>query len=708
MPRLLKQSTVKIFRIGPFLDSTDGVMAETGLSIAQADIQISKAGGAFAQTSDGSPTTTHDADGWYQCPLTATDSATLGMLTVQIAMAGALPVWEHFMVVTANMFDSLVAGSDKLAVDTQELNGTALTGRDIGASVLVSPGSGAGQLDVANGVVKSNLAQILGTALTETGGYLAAGFKKFFNIVTPLLTVETTVQAAADAALVANHLDHIFKTNYDPASKPGVATALLNELVESDAGVSRYTANALELAPDTTASLTLHSDYNAAKTAAAPGAAMTLTGAYDAAKSAAAPGAAMALTGAYDAAKTAASETELDHVEKFAGTLYYVDGTSGNDSNDGSSPSSAFATIGKAITEAGVGDKIRVFGGVYTEVSLDLDSNGIWLVGEQGVRLTGNNATTCLVVSADDCYVENVRLESNLTEKGLSITGQRCRVKDCIALTCTTGFEVTATGHFSRFVDCRASACVTNGFLYYAASCLFRRCVSTSGSPATRGFYAAGDAAHRNTLVGCVSVNNPTASFEFVSGADDNMIDRCSDSEGCGAAVDNGADNTWRDFQDGTPAGGLSAQQTRDAMKLEPTGGAPAAGSVDAHLDTSVAVDAKVDSAMEADGPVHRFTTNALEMAPGGAGAGAVTITEATLDLDDVEALGKVETDLGVPIAGAIVNVYADADTDLATVLYMGITDGDGGFSIQVAPGAIYRIKPVFSGYTFDTERVST
>src|SRR6185312_14453817 len=32
------------------------------------------------------------------------------------------------------------------------------------------------------GVVKSNLSQILGTALTETAGQIAAAFKKFFNI----------------------------------------------------------------------------------------------------------------------------------------------------------------------------------------------------------------------------------------------------------------------------------------------------------------------------------------------------------------------------------------------------------------------------------------------------------------------------------------------------------------------------------------------
>jgi hypothetical protein len=35
----------------------------------------------------------------------------------------------------------------------------------------------------------SDLASILGTALTETAGYLAAGFKKFFNIATPNMTV---------------------------------------------------------------------------------------------------------------------------------------------------------------------------------------------------------------------------------------------------------------------------------------------------------------------------------------------------------------------------------------------------------------------------------------------------------------------------------------------------------------------------------------
>jgi hypothetical protein len=132
MARWLKQSTAFTFRVGPFLDSTDGVTAETALSIAQADIQISKNGGAFAQTS-ASPTTTHDADGWYQCPLTSTDTNTLGPLTVQIVMAGALPVWEHFMVVPANVYESIIADTQWLETTTLRndvtISGTTITVR---------------------------------------------------------------------------------------------------------------------------------------------------------------------------------------------------------------------------------------------------------------------------------------------------------------------------------------------------------------------------------------------------------------------------------------------------------------------------------------------------------------------------------------------------------------------------------------------------
>lgn len=154
MAQFLKQSTAFTFRIGPFVDATDGVTAETALSIAQADIQISKAGGAFAQTS-AAPTTTHDADGWYQCPLTATDTGTVGTLTVQIVMAGALPVWKDFMVLPANVYDSLVGGTDLLDVNTAQWLGTACATPDTAGhpKTTIKSGTGTGEISLSSGRV---------------------------------------------------------------------------------------------------------------------------------------------------------------------------------------------------------------------------------------------------------------------------------------------------------------------------------------------------------------------------------------------------------------------------------------------------------------------------------------------------------------------------------------------------------------------------
>ncbi|MEA3281798.1 MAG: hypothetical protein U9Q68_04435, partial [Euryarchaeota archaeon] len=69
------------------------------------------------------------------------------------------------------------------------------------------------------------------------------------NTVVPDAAGVAATPTEVATALTDIHLDHLLAVNYDPASKPGVATALLNELVENDGGVSRYTANALEQAP---------------------------------------------------------------------------------------------------------------------------------------------------------------------------------------------------------------------------------------------------------------------------------------------------------------------------------------------------------------------------------------------------------------------------------------------------------------------------
>ena len=114
----LKQSIAITLRIGPFLDSIDGNTQETALTIAQADVVLSKAGGLFAAKSDVT-SCTHDSKGNYACPLDATDTGTLGMLKLHVHVAGALAVWHTFMVVPAQVWDSLF-GADKLDVAVVE------------------------------------------------------------------------------------------------------------------------------------------------------------------------------------------------------------------------------------------------------------------------------------------------------------------------------------------------------------------------------------------------------------------------------------------------------------------------------------------------------------------------------------------------------------------------------------------------------------
>lgn len=99
--------------------------------------------------------------------------------------------------------------------DAVDLGGVAQTGRDIGASVLLSAGTGAGQLDFTSGVVKSNLAQILGTALTETAGQIAAAFKQFFNIASPTSTmnvITTTTSVTNDVGITQAAADKVWNT----------------------------------------------------------------------------------------------------------------------------------------------------------------------------------------------------------------------------------------------------------------------------------------------------------------------------------------------------------------------------------------------------------------------------------------------------------------------------------------------------------------
>lgn len=106
----LRQNTAVTIPFGPFLDETDGKTPETGLTIAQADIRLSKNGATFAQSGNVAGAA-HMEGGDYGVPLNATDANTPGHLRVRIHVAGVLPVWKDFLVVPAPVYDGLILGT---------------------------------------------------------------------------------------------------------------------------------------------------------------------------------------------------------------------------------------------------------------------------------------------------------------------------------------------------------------------------------------------------------------------------------------------------------------------------------------------------------------------------------------------------------------------------------------------------------------------
>lgn len=106
MTFILRQSTADDVLIGPFLDLTDGATAETGESPS---VKLSKNGQTMAAKSDVT-TPVHDADGYYNCELDATDTGTVGTVVLTVAAsANALPVRHEIQIIEEAAYDLLYA-----------------------------------------------------------------------------------------------------------------------------------------------------------------------------------------------------------------------------------------------------------------------------------------------------------------------------------------------------------------------------------------------------------------------------------------------------------------------------------------------------------------------------------------------------------------------------------------------------------------------
>src|SRR3990167_5705567 len=123
--QILKQSTAIEVKIGPFVDATDGVTAESGLTITSAEVLLAKNAGDWTAKTEAT-SLVHESNGWYRCLLDTTDTGTLGMMGLQVAEAGAVPVWDWFWIVTANIYDTLFS-TDVFDTSVTQIAGAAVS-----------------------------------------------------------------------------------------------------------------------------------------------------------------------------------------------------------------------------------------------------------------------------------------------------------------------------------------------------------------------------------------------------------------------------------------------------------------------------------------------------------------------------------------------------------------------------------------------------
>lgn len=121
------------------LDESDARTAEIALTITQPDIRLKKNGANWAQK-NAAQTLTHEENGYYEVTLDATDTNTVGLLRLAVNEAGALPIWEDFMVLPANVYDSLIGGSDTLDVQVTGMGAGVVTAAAIDTDALTATG----------------------------------------------------------------------------------------------------------------------------------------------------------------------------------------------------------------------------------------------------------------------------------------------------------------------------------------------------------------------------------------------------------------------------------------------------------------------------------------------------------------------------------------------------------------------------------------
>lgn len=168
---------------------------------AAGDVKISKDGGTAANVTNLPTAITMGNGAVWDFSLTATEMQAAQIVVTVVDSATKAVEDQSFIIQThgnasaqfqVDLADSVRAGLTALPNAAAEAAGG-----------LYTRGSGAGQIaQDDNGRVSVNLVSILGTTLTETAGQIAAGFKKLFDVASPVFTLLSVNQTGDNYARI--------------------------------------------------------------------------------------------------------------------------------------------------------------------------------------------------------------------------------------------------------------------------------------------------------------------------------------------------------------------------------------------------------------------------------------------------------------------------------------------------------------------------
>ena len=201
----IKQSTATNIAVGPLIHPTTG---EPVTSVTPGNITANLISGVTSASitltaSGGSNDFTHIANGVWNLELAGANVATLGRFQVSLVDADAItPFLGSGTVVTANVFDSLVSGSDKLEIDVNQAGGAAVTATsgvlDVNAKEISGSSAAADSLeaamDTSNNLVKTDVLRINGDATA------AANLESYTNGSANIPADVVKIDGEADAA----------------------------------------------------------------------------------------------------------------------------------------------------------------------------------------------------------------------------------------------------------------------------------------------------------------------------------------------------------------------------------------------------------------------------------------------------------------------------------------------------------------------------